>query len=169
VNTNKQRAFSYSIIIFSVFALAFAYAVESFGIVPCRLCKYQRVVYYVMGTFGLLMILMINKNISERYLKAFEFMIYGVFAVGLALGIFQVLVEHNIVKYESSCTASFSGVNSPEEFLESINSKDLVACDKPQLIVLGISLAGWNCIYMIFMLSICLFIRYKEVSFIKKF
>jgi disulfide bond formation protein DsbB len=168
VNTNKQKAFSYCIIIFSVLALIFAYAVEFFGIVPCRLCKYQRVVYYVMTAFGIFMIPMINKNISERYLQSLEYIIYGIFAVGLGLGMFQVLVEHGIVKYESSCTASFSGVNSPEEFLESINSKDLVACDKPQLFVLGISLAGWNCIYMIFMLLICIFMRYKEISFIKK-
>lgn len=169
MDITKQRAFSYSIIFFSVLALISAHSLEFLGILPCRLCMYQRIVYYIMVVLGTLMVLMQKKDSLDIFLKVIQYLTFFLFVIGIFIGIFQVLVEYNLVKYNSSCTASFSGVNSPEELFESINSKDLVACDKPQLFILGLSLAEWNCIYMIFMLSISLFVRYKEISFIKNF
>lgn len=82
--------------------------------------------------------------------------------IGIGIGIFQVLIEEHIIEYDSSCTAKMMNINSPEELLNSINAKDLVACDMPQIKIFFVSLAGWNVIYMLFLLFISLVIRYKK-------
>jgi disulfide bond formation protein DsbB len=155
-----HKTFSYFTIAFSLFALVFAYSLERFGFPPCRLCLYQRIVYYLILSCGTIMLVLVHMDIL-KYRSFFLSIICILIISGIALSVFQVLVEYKIIKYESTCTASFDKVESPEEFMSSLNEKDLVACDKPQLVVFGISLAGWNGIYMLFMLLINLLILYK--------
>jgi disulfide bond formation protein DsbB len=81
---------------------------------------------------------------------------------GIGLGVFQVLVEKHIIKYESSCTTTIGDISSAEELFSSIQSKDLVACDVPQIEIFSLSLAGWNVLYMLFTLCLSLVIMYKK-------
>ena len=165
----KYSLFSYIIIFASVLALGIAYLLEFFGIHPCRLCIYQRIIYYILVFIGVLMLIFIKKELKKFYIVFSAIIIYVLLVAGLGLSIFQVAIEHQLIEYDSSCTASFNDVNSPEEFLLSINKKDLVACDKPQIMLYGISLAGLNCFYILLVLSISLFIIYKVNFPIKKF
>jgi disulfide bond formation protein DsbB len=145
----------------SVLALTFAYILELFDIYPCRLCLYQRYVYYglIIMTIALILILKIQ---AKKILYFIEYIIHLLFLIGIGIGIFQLLIENHIINYESSCTTTVGNISSPEELFESINSKDLVACDMPQIEILNLSLSGWNVLYMIVILYISLLIMYKK-------
>lgn len=163
-----KKRIAYVNLLFSTLALVFAYILELFNIKPCRLCNYQRMIYYAIIATILLLLFFCKKPSKKAAILGSEFLLYLLIVFGICLGIFQVLVENHLVEYNSSCTSTFSNVTSPEAFLSSLNAKDLVACDKPQIKVLGLSLAGWNCLYMIFMLVISFFIRYKINLFHRK-
>jgi len=148
----------------SVLALIFAYTLESFGIYPCRLCFYQRYVYYGLIILSIIMILFIQKlpNKGLYSLRYIEYNIYLSFLIGISIGIFQLLIEMHLIDYNSPCTTSIGSITSPEELFTSISSKDLVPCDVPQIEILNLSLSGWNIIYMVFILCVSLLIMYKR-------
>ncbi len=156
----NYKGYACSILLLSVVALIFAYILELFNIFPCKLCIYQRYVYLGLILSTISLVIAIKKK-SEKFLKFLEWTAYCLLIIGISIGIFQFLVEKHWITYESSCTANISGVSTPEEFLSSINSKDLVACDVPQIEILNLSLGGWNVLYMFGMLCISVLIMYK--------
>ena len=158
---NKNyKSYSYFIFLISVVALAFAYTLESFDIYPCRLCIYQRYVYYGLIIASISMFFYIKKTYN-KVLNYLELIVYFLLIVGISIGIFQVLIEKHIIHYESSCSTSMGSIASPEDLLTSINSKDLIACDIPQVEIFNLSLGAWNVIYMLFILCSSLLIMYK--------
>lgn len=160
------RILPYVILLTSAAALIIAYTLESFGLHPCKLCIYQRVVYYILISVAMLMLCFMYKNQNKRDLKVIllEYIIYGLLIFSIGLGLFQVLIENHILTYESTCTTQMSNIQSPEDLMNVIQQKDLIACDIPQLKILHISLAGWNALYTVGVLSIALFVRYKRSS-----
>lgn len=157
----NYKIYSYFVCGFSVLALAFAYGLEFFDIFPCRLCIYQRYIYYGLILFTLSILYSVDK-LDEKYLQFLEWVVYCLLVIGIAIGIFQFLVEKHIIYYESSCTATVGSISSPEQLLSSINAKDLVACDVPQIEIFNLSLSGWNVLYMLMILCISLIIMYKK-------
>ena len=159
---NKNyRKYSYFISGLSILALVFVYTLELFDIHPCRLCIYQRYVYYVLIVTAASILLCIKTG-SEKALHFLEWIIYCLLLIGMGIGVFQLLIENHLIKYESACTTNIGNIASPEELFSTINSKDLVACDVPQIAVFNISLSGWNVLYMMWMLCVSLLIMYKK-------
>jgi len=157
----NYNSYSYFIIISSIAALGFAYILELFDIYPCRLCMYQRYIYYGLIFFSLSIVLA-NRNLSDKFKVFLEWIVYCLFMGGIGLGVFQVLIEKQLIKYESSCTTTIGDISSPQELFSSIQSKDLVACDVPQIEIFNLSLAGWNVLYMLLALCLSLVIMYKR-------
>ena len=153
--------YSYFILGLSILAIMFAYTLELFDIYPCRLCIYQRYVYYCLIIAALSMLLFLKKG-SEQTLNFLEWIIYCLLLAGMGIGIFQLLVEKHLINYESSCTTTIGNITSPEELFLSINSKDLVACDVPQIEIFNLSLSAWSVLYMICILCVSLLIMYKK-------
>lgn len=153
----KYKTLGYTLIALSVLALACAYSLEFFSLHPCKLCIYQRVVYYVLILNAIMIIVLAKKPTVRLHLL----LTYLIVMAGIGIAVFQILVEQHIIIYESSCTTKMSGIQSPEDFLSSIQSKDLVACDVPT-VIMGLSLSSWNLIYMLFVLCITILLMYKE-------
>lgn len=145
----------------SILAIVFAYTLELFDIYPCRLCIYQRYVYYGLMFSTISMLFVFKKRIVQT-LYFLEWIIYSLLLLGICIGIFQLLIESHLIKYESSCTTSIGNITSPEELFTSIDSKDLVACDVPQIEIFNLSLSGWNVLYMLTVLCVSLLIMYKR-------
>ena len=117
----NYKIYSYFICGLSILALAFAYGLELVDIFPCRLCIYQRYVYYglILSTLGILYFV---KKVNERYLQFLEWVVYCLLMVGIGIGIFQFLIEKHIIHYESSCTATVGSISSPEASPATINT-----------------------------------------------
>ena len=102
--------------------------------------------------------------ISNQKFIVLEIALYLLLLIGIGLSVFQVIIEYNLYEYHSNCTQTLDNINSAEDFFNAINAKDLIACNIPALIIFGISLAGWNGLYMLGMLCIIFFMRYKKNS-----
>ncbi len=189
--THRYKAAIVVNLILSVLALVAAYIMEYFGVLPCRLCIYQRMVYYAVIILNGAVLLLIKTNTPMMYgtantrsgtyalwakmacintqerdypnamdANAMLCMILTLFILlgGVSIAVFQLMIENNLISYDSPCTTNFFNLTSPQALLSAIRNKDLIPCDKPQMVVLGISLSGWNGIYMLFLCTVSLLI-----------
>ncbi|WP_299360334.1 disulfide bond formation protein B [uncultured Paracoccus sp.] len=123
----------------SALLLAAALVFQAAGYVPCELCILQRWPHVAAAAFGL-----------------------GVLAIGprrwlLVLGLLSALAAMLIAGYHagvewgwwagpSACTGSLGDLTalSTTDLMTRLNAAPVVRCDQPALVVLGLSMAGWN-------------------------
>jgi disulfide bond formation protein DsbB len=151
---------SLSIILSSlaVLALCTAYTMEFFGILPCKLCIYQRYVYYAIF-FVSFITFWISLFHNKNWLY-YKLLLICILTVGLSLAIFQVLVEKQIIRYQSTCVYDeYNNINSIDEYYAVIEKT--VPCDIPQGSFLYLSIAEWNLIYILFIILLTIKIYSK--------
>lgn len=131
----------------STAALIFAYVLEYFfNMLPCKLCTYERVVYYVAGLLAVVCMLKNNK-----------ILIYAIFCsyfVGAIISFYHVGLEFHLFHDVLGCTEQAIGNTSVEELRNNmLNPNYSPSCDRPHYI-LGVSLAIWNLIYSLAVLFV---------------
>ncbi|QOD38305.1 disulfide bond formation protein B [Candidatus Wolbachia massiliensis] len=129
-------------LLLSTVALIFAYVLEYFfNMLPCKLCIYERIVYYIAG---LLAVMYILKNS-----KILVYAIFFSYLIGAIISFYHVGLELRWFHDVFGCTEQTSGNVSVEELRNNLlNPNYSPSCDRPHY-VLGISLATWNLIYLI--------------------
>ncbi|MGL9726204.1 MAG: disulfide bond formation protein B [Wolbachia sp.] len=139
----------------SAAALIFAYALECFfNMLPCKLCIYERIVYYVAGLLAVAYMLKDNKILI--YAMFFSYLI------GVMISFYHVGLELHLFYDVLGCTEQASGNVSVEELRNNLlNSNYSPSCDRPHYIF-GISLATWNLIYLIATLFLSGKMYYRE-------
>jgi len=138
------RYLAAAIAIASAVTLSAAYISQyGFGLKPCILCLYQRVPYAVNIALGLAAVL-----VSFRYPRLTKPLIYLaalVFLAGAAIAGFHVGVEQEWWKGLPSCGGDIVPKHaSIEELRYAMEHQEIVRCDKPAFVFLGISMAGYN-------------------------
>ncbi|CCF77915.1 disulfide bond formation protein DsbB [Wolbachia endosymbiont of Onchocerca ochengi] len=127
----------------STFALIFAYVLEYFfNMLPCKLCIYERIVYYITGL--LVVVHMLKKN---------KILIYAMFCsyfIGTVISFYHIGLELHLFYDILGCTEQVVGDNVSIEELRNklLNPNYSPSCDRPSYI-LGVSVATWNLIYLI--------------------
>jgi disulfide bond formation protein DsbB len=131
-----------SVILIAVSALSLiaAYVSEHvFGLLPCVLCIYQRIPYFVI--IGVCVLSMFVEGQKRAVLLA----IAGItFWVGAGIAFFHVGVEQGVFVLEEGCVDSLSEIGSLEALRNAIVGKPAAPCDEPAFVFLGLSMAGWN-------------------------
>lgn len=145
----------------SMGALAGAYIAQyGFAMKPCILCLYQRVPYFVILALAFPALFLARKA------QAILLILCAIAAfsdVGIAA--YHVAVEQKLIVQETSCAEDVAPSNSIEELRAQLMGTPHVACDKPQFVFLGISMAGWNLLYSLGLaLFILLFLRKNNNS-----
>ncbi|AEI88978.1 MAG: Disulfide bond formation protein DsbB [Candidatus Midichloria mitochondrii] len=146
------------LLIISILALSGAYIGEFFlGILPCRLCYYQRYVYFALLSFSLIFILKPNINKIISLLTTFLILF-----TGFIISFFHSGVERHWFKYNSVCTGFSEPINSAEQIVRNIEDASIAVCDilGPQL--LGLTMANWNALLLGFLCCVTLFIYCKD-------
>lgn len=135
-------------------ALASVYIAEYvFGILPCKLCYYQRWIF--VGILFLCMSALHSKFPKELGVKIATILLF----VSICVSITHLGVENGWWKLDLSCTGNLhSKTDDIEEFKNMIMAKDNIPCDVVSFSFMGLTLAGWNFIYssLLFMLSLTL-------------
>lgn len=135
---NPQRA---AVLIFaiSLATIAGAWIFEYFGYAPCELCLMQRWSYYAGVPLALVVALVapVNAGVARAGLVLLALLWLG----STGFGAYHAGVEWKWWPGPSTCggQAGFSG-GLPDL------SAPVVLCDTPALIILGLSLAGWNAV-----------------------
>jgi disulfide bond formation protein DsbB len=152
---------------YSFIAIFFAYVSEYFfHYQPCPLCTYQRIVFFCI--VGLTFIANINKegSIQKKLQKKYLLLILVALIINAGIAFFHSGVELKIFSLPESCGSQAITSNNPEELLQKINNTNASDCSKPSFYFLGLTMANWNFIYCLLLLSASIFLikitKHKE-------
>lgn len=140
-------AFCYALL--GVFSLAMAFTAEyAFGFLPCKLCFLQRWPYLIMIFLGLIAFTFHDKKkIYAPTLLA----ITACFAYGAYIAIYQTGGEQGWWLLTADCSSVLDSNLSPEEYLAAMKQQPAVPCDMVKWSMFGISMAGYNAMFSVFM------------------
>ena len=137
----KKYSHLHFIIIFSIFALCFAYFVEfALNHKPCNLCLLQRIPY-IAAIFFISLIFILNKY---KILISKIIMIFFIF--GALISFYHLGIERGFFIESFVCISDINKkVLAASELLEELkNSK--ISCKEVSFTILGVSLATLNTI-----------------------
>lgn len=129
------------LIIFSFFALSFAYFVEFIlGHEPCNLCKIERIPYIGILIFGSL-ILFINK-----WEKQILFLVFLLFLFGSVISLYHVGIEQGIFNESLLCELGLNNrIEDSSQLLKSLENTP-ISCKDVTFTIFGLSLATFNAV-----------------------
>lgn len=156
---------------FSSTSLIIAYISQYFfDMHPCILCLYQRMPMFVVVFVSFIAIIFrkrIKLNLLLTSICAFALL------VGAIIAFYHVGVEYGKFSTGGGCAVGDeSDVSSIEELAQMLMGKTYVACDEPQFVFLGLSMAAWNFMFSgfigIFSLTLS-YKTYKNICFIEDY
>lgn len=137
------------------FGLVFAYIVEYImGLPVCPLCIYQRFPYLILIVLSII-------SISGQSKLNNYYIITIVLAIFLAS--YHTGVERGIFEMSGFCKplVKISNNMSVSDFTKMLYSADEIGqCNKPALVIFGLSMTEWNLLFNLFLLTI--FIKYRN-------
>jgi disulfide bond formation protein DsbB len=128
-----------------------------FGLHPCELCIWQRYPYGALIAVALLALAW------PRFIKQALITSLLLWATEAALAAYHVGVEQGWWASASGCSANAASA-SLEALKAQIMGAPLVACDQPELVVLGLSMAGWNVLYSALMMLSLIYVLKSHSS-----
>lgn len=112
-----------------------------FGLDPCVLCLYQRGPYYVA-------VALLAVTLPWRHHPRIGRLILALVALAMlidaGIAFFHVGVEHKWWEGTASCGGAVPEAKSLDDLRAQLLNKQPARCDEPALVVLGLSMAGWN-------------------------
>ena len=146
------------IFIFSFFSISFALFLEFFlGFMPCTLCIYQRIPYYLLIVIGFINIF------SKKYFAYLYLLAITLIFIELILSGYHSLVSFEIINY-SGCESAVlpSDITKLKEAL--LNDNLVVDCSNANLKYFGIPLSVYNFLFSsIFLILIILNANKKKI------
>lgn len=142
------------LILLSTSGLFFAYFVEYImHIAPCPLCIYQRFPYLIFIMLAIISLSSI-KNYNNYYI------ITAICAI--ILSAYHTGIERGIFKLSSFCKPliTINDSLSVSDFKQMLYEQQLGMCNKPALVIFGLSMTEWNLLLNIALLII--FIKMKK-------
>jgi disulfide bond formation protein DsbB len=136
----------------AILSLGSAYLAEyGFGLKPCILCLYERVPYAIVLVAAFLMLTPKRSPVAvNAWLKLLCAL---AFSVGAGIAFFHVGVEHHWWEGTEKCSGS-TLAKTLDELKSQILGAPTVRCDEPAFVFLGISMAGYNMLWSIFLAGI---------------
>ncbi len=113
-----------------------------FGLQPCVLCLYQRWPYYIVIALGLVAWPLTAGRPGLR--RAALVVIGLILLAGAGIAGFHVGVEAHWWEGTAECGGNLPSADSLDALRAQLLATKPVRCDEPALVVLGLSMAGWN-------------------------
>lgn len=144
----------------SISALFLAYVSEyGFDMKPCILCLYQRKPFFIV-------ILLTAAVLFLPYFKRHKILAIElamvVLLINAGIASYHVGVEKKIFSGPITCSGISSNPDTIEELKVVLKLTKPVPCNKPQFVMFGISMAGWNVIYCLGLVVCCLLFLNKN-------
>ena len=122
------------------------------GMVPCKLCIWQRYPHVVAIVLGALALAVGNAHARLVIILAGAVSA----AITAGIGIYHAGVEQGIFEGPTSCTSGSISDLSADDLLSQIMLAPLVRCDDIPWQLAGISMAGWNAIVSLLLCTLWL-------------
>lgn len=145
----NRRNLALALLLISASPLALALLAQyGFGLHPCELCLWQRVPLVALILVALL------AWCAPRFAVALS---AALWLIEAGLAAYHVGVEQHLWASATGCTAG-GAAQTLEALRAQIMGAPLVFCDQPELVVLGLSMAGWIVLY-----SLCMIIFLRQI------
>lgn len=143
----------------AIISLASAYIAEyGFGLKPCPLCIYQRYPFFALIPLALF------SWYKQNLFGYWPYLI--IFAAATILAGYHSGVERGIFELASFCQNSMyiPDDTTVADFINMLEDKEPASCDKPTVIVAGISMANFNLLlnFKLFVTTLVLKLRKKH-------
>ncbi len=129
----------------AVLTLLGAWGFQALGYPPCELCLRERVPYYAGAVAAAVAALAARRGRADVALAGFTTLIV-VFAAGAAMGVYHAGVEQALWPGPGACSGAIDAPAKASDFFERLSRVSVVRCDRPALLVSGLSLAAWNAV-----------------------
>ncbi|BBF94916.1 disulfide bond formation protein B [Blastochloris tepida] len=127
-------------------AIAFAWALELIaGLVPCSLCLTQRIPYYVALPLAAAVVAGGWLRLPSGLLRAGAALVALAMLAATGIAAYHAGVEWGWWPGPADCSGgAIKPLGSVADLMTQMQTTKVVRCDEPALVVLGLSLAGWN-------------------------
>ncbi len=143
--------------------LAIAHAFQTFaGLAPCELCLKQRTVYWVAGAVGGLAMILVRLPGGPRYREASCWLLALVFLTGVGVAGYHAGVELKYWPGPQSCSGSGTVTAAALRDLLNGGGVKMPACDQPAWKFAGVSMAGWNTVASLILVSLSVAAAVRE-------
>ena len=144
------------LIFISIFALSLAYISQYvFGLLPCKLCLYERKPFIAIIAICLLILVFFKTKKAKKLAVCLSLFFL---LINASIAIYHVGVEQKIFKLSESCNSTIENYTSMEELKKLLAHAPLARCDDPQFFFLGLSMAAWNIFYCLALFFITIFL-----------
>jgi disulfide bond formation protein DsbB len=152
--TDSARAFPIFVLVTSAVVLATVLLAQYWGgLAPCELCLYERWPWDA----AVVLSLVATVAGSRAALPWLALLLALVFVAGAGLAFYHVGVEQHWFAGPSACTAGATPT-SLDALKAQLMRQQPVRCDEPAWTLVGVSLAGWNCLGSLAMTGVCLMV-----------
>lgn len=136
-----------------LFVYLSAYIMEhQFGVLSCKLCVYERLVFVAAGILAFIAFLLFPPKSQSLFI----FLIGLIFLGGGILALYHVGIQNHLISLPEFCnTQDFGKLNSVQALKEALLQTPFVRCDQVTFSFLGVSLAGYNAILSFFLAGFC--------------
>lgn len=141
-----------TLLVTSVLSLSAAFYLQVFqNLPPCMLCQYQRLPYFAVTGIAFLGFLITGNNTHHRI--ACILLVFCVFAflTGSAMALFHLGVENTWWGATSGCKGMGFRDTNLKDLKDAIINAPIANCSDVLWRYLGVSLAGWNLIWSLFL------------------
>ncbi|WP_316014254.1 disulfide bond formation protein B [Roseobacter sp. HKCCA0434] len=117
------------------------------GLAPCQMCLWQRWPHAIAIGAGILALLFPGARLPLAGLAALAI------AIGIAIAVFHAGVEWDWWEGLTSCSGSGSALSgmTGSDLLSQDGPLGVVRCDEAAWVFLGLSMAGWNAVFSLFL------------------
>ena len=138
----------YIVLITGISAMGFAHYSEIFmGLRPCDLCYQQRYIWY-----GIIALSIVTIMLKKQNNNVFLLSIMAILSASLLLGGYHAGIEYNFWQGPQDCTGAIIA-NNADDFAKMLLQRTMIKCDDVQWDILGISMAGFNAIISLGLIS----------------
>lgn len=136
-----SRAAALAVLVVAAATIAGALASQHvFGLVPCKLCLWQRWPYYAGVPLAAATALAPGSSLRRLGLACLALL----FTASAVLGIYHAGAEWGFWPGPSDCGGGVAGPASAGDLLRSLETLRITSCTEAAWRLFGVSLAGWN-------------------------
>lgn len=145
-------------------AISASYIMEyAFGMAPCTLCIYQRMIQISLLISSTVYGFIMQKRYHHTAQKIYERFIISVCVCSASLAIFHYGIETKLWHVESKCTNPAAYAKSFEDFQKMLEEADLVPCDIAGKKIMNIATpVEATLIYSLFTLCIAIYLSWYK-------
>lgn len=126
------------LLVFNIFILSVAFYIEYIlKVLPCSMCIYQRIPYYVaIATTVCFFIKIIN-------FRKLILILVSLSVLSLIISFYHVGIEQSLFNEPGTCKDSFNSGNT-QDLLKELKNKGIISCKEVSFKIFGLSLASIN-------------------------